>query len=325
MIARIEMITIGFILDFILGDPENWWHPVQGIGALITGLEKVLWKIFRISEEPEQHKGRKRFAGGILVFIVVVLTTAVPWALLWGAKQVHPALYVAVGGILCYPMLALRSLRKAGYKVFAALKNEDLLGARQAVARLVGRDTENLNAYEVTRAAVESVAENCSDGEIAPLLFMLVFGIPGGWFYKAVNTMDSMLGYKNDRYRYFGSAAARLDDVCNFIPARVTALFMIAAAWTLKMDYKNAARIWWRDRKANASPNASHPESACAGALDVQLLGDAYYEGKLVPKQTVGDDLKPIEFVDINRANYLILRTSVLCYLVGIAVLYLIG
>lgn len=324
MIDRIEMITIGFVLDFILGDPENWWHPVQGIGAMIAGLEKLFRKIGHLSEEPEKHIWRKRIFGALLVLIVVAVTTAVPWVLLWGAKQVHSALYVAVGGILCYPMLALRSLRKAGYQVFAALKDKDLERARIAVSRMVGRDTENLDAYEVTRAAVESVAENCSDGEIAPLLFMLVFGIPGGWFYKAVNTMDSMLGYKNDRYRYFGSAAARLDDVCNFIPARVTALFMIAAAWTLRMDYKNAARVWWRDHKANASPNAAHPESACAGALDVQLLGDAYYEGKLVPKQTVGDDLKPIEFVDINRANYLILRTSVLCYLVGIAILYFV-
>ena len=189
---------------------------------------------------------------------------------------------------------------------------------------MVGRDTENLNAYDVTRAAVESIAENSSDGEIAPLLFMMIFGIPGGWFYKAVNTMDSMLGYRNDRYRYFGSAAARLDDVCNWIPARITALFMIAASWTLRMDYKNAFRIWRRDRHANASPNAAHPESACAGALDVVLLGDATYEGKLVCKDTVGEDLKPIEVVDINRANYLILRTSNLVYLVGMAVLYFI-
>lgn len=254
----------------------------------------------------------------------MILTTAVPWLLLWGAKQLHPYAYIAVGGILCYPMLALRSLRKAGYRVFQALKEEDLARARVEVSKMVGRDTENLNAYDVTRAAVESIAENSSDGEIAPLLFMMIFGIPGGWFYKAVNTMDSMLGYRNDRYRYFGSAAARLDDVCNWIPARITALFMIAASWTLRMDYKNAVRIWRRDRHANASPNAAHPESACAGALDVVLLGDATYEGKLVCKDTVGDDLKPIEFVDINRANYLILRTSNLVYLVGMAVLYFI-
>ena len=182
MIARMEMITIGFLLDFILGDPENWWHPVQGIGALVSGLEKLFRKLFRISEEPEQDIGKKRFAGGLLVVIVVILTTAVPWLLLWGAKQLHPYAYIAAGGILCYPMLALRSLRKAGYRVFQALKGEDLARARVEVSKMVGRDTENLNAYDVTRAAVESIAENSSDGEIAPLLFMLIFGIPGGWF-----------------------------------------------------------------------------------------------------------------------------------------------
>lgn len=324
MIARMLMITIGFLLDYILGDPENWWHPVRGIGAMVQGLEKLFWKLFRISDEAEQDKGKKRFAGGLLVFLVVLVATGIPWLIMWGAKQLHPYVYIAVGGILCYPMLALRSLRKAGYQVFQALKDGDLARARVAVSKMVGRDTEKLDANEVTRAAVESIAENSSDGEVAPLLFMLIFGIPGGWFYKAVNTMDSMLGYRNDRYRYFGTAAARLDDICNWIPARITALFMIAASWTLRMDYKNAFRIWKRDRNANASPNAAHPESACAGALDVVLLGDATYEGKLVRKETVGDDLKPIEFVDINRANYLILRTANLVYLIGMVVLYFV-
>lgn len=324
MITRIEMITIGFVLDFILGDPEDWWHPVRAIGGLISGLEKLFRRLGRISEEPEEDRWKKLMFGGLLVLIVVSVTTAVPWLILWGASHVHRALYIVAGGVLCYPMLALRSLRKAGYQVFQKLKDGDLAAARTAVAKMVGRDTEKLDANEVTKATVESIAENSSDGEIAPLLFMMIFGIPGGWFYKAVNTMDSMIGYRNDRYRYFGTAAARLDDLCNWIPARVTAVFMILASWTLRMDYRNAFRIWRRDRRANESPNAAHPESACAGALDIQLLGDASYGGKLVRKDTVGDSIKPIEFVDINRANYLILRTSVLVYLIGMAILYFV-
>ena len=218
-------------------------------------------------------------------------------------------------------MLAMKQLKIESMKVFKALQRKDLKGAREAVSMIVGRDTKQLNESGITKAAVETVAENASDGVVAPLLFMMVFGVAGGWFYKTVNTMDSMIGYKNEKYRYFGTAAAKLDDVMNFIPARVTALFMVIASAFLNLNWKNAFKIWLRDAKKSTSPNSGQTEAVMAGALGVTLLGDARYFGKLVKKPEIGDKLREIKPEDIETANRMMYLSVFMIYVVGILIM----
>jgi len=227
---------------------------------------------------------------------------------------------VAVRAVLCYWLFAVRSLRDESMKVYDALSAHDLEKARTAVSMIVGRDTQNLSGEGVAKAAVETVAENTSDGVIAPMLCMVIGGPVLGWLYKSVNTMDSMVGYKNDRYRCFGTAAAKIDDVLNFIPARLSALLMIAACPMARLDAKEGWRIFRRDRYNHASPNSAQTESVMAGALHVQLAGDAWYFGKLVKKKTIGDPIRPVEAEDIRRANALMYFTSFL----GLAVFLLL-
>ncbi|MDE6960919.1 MAG: adenosylcobinamide-phosphate synthase CbiB, partial [Lachnospiraceae bacterium] len=219
-----------------------------------------------------------------------------------------------------YQLLATRSLKEETMKVYQALKAGDLTGARQAVSMVVGRDTAVLDEAGVTRAAVETVAENTSDGILAPLLFLAIGGAPFGYFYKAVNTMDSMVGYKNDRYLYFGRAAAKFDDVLNYIPARLSAVLMVCAGGLLGMDAGNAFRIYVRDRYNHSSPNSAHTEAVAAGALHIQLAGNAYYFGKLYEKPSIGDPDRPVEYEDIRRANRLLYGTAILGLLLFLAV-----
>lgn len=321
MTERIFIICCGFVLDLIFGDPLWLWHPVMGIGKVITWTDQFLRKILSIQEEKEADRVKKRAAGVWLVLITLTVSAAVPALLLYGAGLFHPWLKTGLSCVMCYQMLAMKSLRTESMKVYDALKKNDIVLARRAVSMIVGRDTQNLDEEGVTKAAVETVAENTSDGVIAPLLFMLVFGVLGGFFYKAVNTMDSMVGYKNEKWRYMGTAAAKLDDIMNFIPARISAAAMIAAAFFLRMDYKNAARIWRRDRYQHASPNSAQTEAVCAGALNVRLAGDAYYFGQLYHKPTIGDANRKVEAEDIRRANRLMYGTSVIVLTVGIAIL----
>lgn len=321
MTERIIIIAAGFLLDLLFGDPYWLYHPVRGIGQVITWTEKVLQKLFKYRSERESDRGKKRGAGVILVLAVLVFSVGIPAAVLIAAGRIHPCLKTGLSCFWCYQLLAMKSLRTESMKVFRALKSGDMEQARTAVSMIVGRDTKNLDEAGITKAAVETVAENTSDGVIAPLCYMLLFGVLGGFFYKAVNTMDSMIGYKNDKYCYFGTAAAKLDDICNFIPARIAAVFMIAAAFLLGYDGKNAARIYRRDRYQHASPNSAQTEAVCAGALSVQLAGDAYYFGKLYHKPTIGDDVRRIEAEDIKRANRLLYGTSVITVCVGIAAL----
>lgn len=318
---RILTVVIGFGLDLILGDPQRLWHPVMGIGRIISGTEKRLRKIGKLKEEKEADKEKKLTAGGVLVLVTVVLSVGIPAALLAAAERISHPLRVFIEAFMCYRLLAIKSLRTESKKVYDALKEGDAEKARKAVSMIVGRDTDKLDEEGITKAAVETVAENTSDGSIAPLLFMLLFGGLGGFFYKAVNTMDSMVGYKNDRYLYFGRAAARLDDVLNFLPARISAWTMIGAAFFLGMDWKNAAFIYKRDRFCHASPNSAQTEAACAGALGVQLAGDAWYFGKLHRKPTIGDKKRNVEPEDIMRANRLLYGTSVMVLLGGILLL----
>ena len=204
--------------------------------------------------------------------------------------------------------------------VYRELTKPDLPAARTAVSRIVGRDTQALTAEGVTKAAVETVAENASDGVIAPLFYMLLGGAPLALTYKAINTMDSMVGYKNERYLHFGRAAAKLDDIANFLPSRIAALLWVAAAALTGNDARNAWRIWRRDRRNHASPNSAQTESACAGALNVQLAGPAYYFGEYYKKPTIGDAVRPIEPEDIRRADRMMYAESLLALALGLVI-----
>lgn len=321
MKERILVICVGGILDLILGDPHWLWHPVRGIGKMIEWTEQGLRKLFGIRPEKEADVGKKKAAGVLLVLVVLTIALAVTFGLLTLAGMLHPTFRIVLECIICYQMLAMRSLKVESMKVYHALKNGDVEAARSAVSMIVGRDTGHLTAEGITKAAVETVAENTSDGVIAPLLYLFVFGVYGGVAYKAVNTMDSMIGYRNDRYLYLGRFAARLDDVYNFIPARVSALCMIMAAFLLGLDGKRAAFIFKRDRYCHASPNSAQTEAVCAGALGVELAGDAWYLGVLHKKPVIGDAVREVEAEDIARANRLLYVTSGIVFLVGILIL----
>lgn len=324
MAERIIVLCIGFILDIIIGDPYWLWHPVRGIGKVIELSEKILIKVFSIKESRENDIRKKLIAGGIMAIAVIFVSVAVPFVILYVAEKINTYLKIAVECIMCYEMLAMKSLKTESMKVYNALKGGSVENARSAVSMIVGRDTKRLDEEGIIKAAVETVAENTSDGVIAPLIYMMLFGPLGGFFYKAVNTMDSMVGYKNDRYYYFGRVAAKLDDILNYIPSRISAIFMIIAAFILKMDYKNALYIYKRDRYNHASPNSAQTEAVCAGALSVQLAGDAYYFSKLYKKPTIGDYKRSVEAEDIKRANSLLYGTSFITLLFGVLLMVII-
>lgn len=311
----------GFLLDLMFGDPRWLYHPVRLIGHLISGLERILRKWTGGRERSEKT------AGFIMWILVVSVSALIPLLLLMAAGQINPWLRYAVESFMCYQLLATKALKDESMKVYEELKKEDLEGARRAVSMIVGRDTASLTEEGVTKAAVETVAENTSDGIIAPLFYMVLGGAPLAFTYKAVNTMDSMVGYKNDRYLHFGCIPAKLDDVFNYIPARISAYLMIASAYLGGMDGKNAYRIYRRDKRKHASPNAAQTEAVCAGALRVGLAGDAYYFGKLYKKETIGDALRPVEYEDIKRANKLLYGTAILAMLVfgGLKLLVMLG
>lgn len=306
----IAACMIGVLIDWICGDPVWLYHPVRIIGTCITLLEKGLRKI------AGEDQGKLVCAGGVMWIMVVLLSAGVPFGILKLAEILHPAAAFVLECFWCYQLLAARCLAVESKKVYKRLAEHDLFGARKAVSMIVGRDTAELTEEGVTKAAVETVAENTSDGVIAPLFYMLIGGPVLGFLYKAINTMDSMVGYKNEKYLYFGRVAAKLDDVANFIPARISAWLMIASAGLLGMDAKNACRIYRRDRKKHASPNAAQTESVCAGALGVRLAGDAYYFGKLYEKEYIGDPLREICPEDILRANRLMVGTEILTLII---------
>ena len=309
-----EAVLGGFVLDTLFGDPPWLPHPVVLMGKAISALEKRLRA--RLPQTPQGEL----LGGAVVAFTLPVGTFLLTSLVCLGAAKLSPWLGLAVQMFWCGQALAAKGLAQESTNVYRALIKPDLPAARKAVSRIVGRDTQNLTLEGVTKAAVETVAENASDGVIAPLLYMLLGGAPLALTYKAINTMDSMLGYKNEKYLYFGRAAAKLDDAANYLPSRLAGLLWCAAAALTGNSPKGAWRIWRRDRRCHASPNSAQTESACAGALGVQLAGPAYYFGEYYAKPTIGDPLRPIEPEDIRRANRMMYAESVLALAVGLAV-----
>ncbi len=350
LLERGCILTLACLLDLLFGDPHWLYHPVQAIGFLISRWERLLWRLFHLREPQDMDRGRKKFAGFFLVLLVLLCTLS---GIMLSLRLLEHFLGIWAARLLqlfwCAQLLAAHSLFAESRKVYTALKKEGLAAGRRAVSMIVGRDTEALDESGVVKAAVETVAENTSDGVVAPMLFFCCFGLPGMFFYKAVNTMDSMVGYRNARYYDFGTAAARLDDLCNFLPSRISGILMVLAAGFCGLFYRflgqclrrknrvgimaeaaknvpifsgrNAWRIFLRDRRKHKSPNSAQTEAACAGALSVQLAGPAVYFGKTVEKPYIGDPIRPVEKEDIIRANVLMLCTAMLCYGLGMAVL----
>ena len=304
---HLAAIIAGFILDLIFGDPHWLPHPICLIGNLIGFIERNL----RPRLEP--NKGALLLGGALMVIIVLVISFVVPMAILLAAGMVSPWLAFALETLMCYQIFATKCLRDESMKVYTALHNHDLADARVKLSWIVGRDTQHLDEEEITKGAVETVAENTADGIIAPMFYMFLGGVPLAFLYKGINTMDSMVGYKNDKFLYFGRCAAKLDDLANLLPARITGLVMIGAAFVLGLDGKNAWKIFWRDRYNHLSPNSAMTESVTAGALNIQLGGDHFYFGKLVHKDTIGDDIRPVCPEDIVKTNRLLYMTAVLC------------
>ncbi len=287
-------IGVALLLDGLLGDPPSWPHPVRWIGRLAAASERWCRRLF----------GDTVTAGGCCVLLVLLVTGTVTAVLLAAAGMLHPYVRSVAAVLVLYTCFALRDLLRHSRRVHAALAAGDLEAARRRVAMIVGRDTADLDTAGVVRACVESVAENMVDGVTAPLFYAFIGGPVGAMLYKAVNTMDSMFGYRNDRYEKFGRIAARLDDAANFIPARLTGLVIVLAALLTGFDWRRSWRIFLRDRLAHKSPNSAHSEAAAAGALGVQLGGSAVYFGRMLTKPTIGDatvPLAPSHILMVNR------------------------
>lgn len=312
MICHLAAFCAGFFLDMIFGDPLGSFHIVVWLGRGISLLEKGFRRIL-----PKTAGGQ--LAGGfLLVLLIAVGSFSLSAGFLSLLYELYPAAGLLGESFLCWQCLAMRGLKRESMRVYGC--RHDLGAARSAVARIVGRDTEKLDLSGVFRACVETVAENCTDAEIAPMLYLAVGGGALGVLYKAINTMDSMLGYRTPEYLYFGRTAARLDDAANLIPARIAALLMIAAAGMTGQDGKNAVRIFLRDRYRHSSPNSGQTESVCAGALHIRLGGPSFYFGERVEKPAIGDDSRPIEAEDILRANRLLYGTGWLCFFLCVLV-----
>ncbi|ATD55517.1 adenosylcobinamide-phosphate synthase CbiB [Clostridium chauvoei] len=305
-------LTIGFILDLIIGDPENPIHPVRIMGSLCKVLENFFRNVMKKSLK----------LGGFITWIIVVLVVYfVSHDILKVAMEINNILSIILSSILIYFCISTKGLKIEGLKVASYLIKDDIEGARKQLSYIVGRDTKSLDKEGITRAVVETIAENMSDGVIAPLFYVGIGGAPLAMAYKAVNTMDSMFGYKNEKYKDFGFFPAKLDDVFNYIPARLTGIFTIIIAFILKLNWRNSFKIYNRDKNNHTSPNSAHPEAAVAGALGVRLGGANYYFGKLVEKPTIGDNLKEVVLEDIYITNKILYGVAILGYILAILIM----
>ena len=307
--------TIGLVLDFIIGDPNNPFHPVRIIGALGIKLENITRRVFK----------NLKISGFVTWLGVILITFLVNSLIVRLAFSISNIFGIIIEGILLYFCISFKGLKVEGLKVIKVLESGDIEGARKQLSYIVGRDTKVLDEEGIIRAVIETVAENTSDGIIAPLLFGALGGAPLAMTYKAVNTCDSMFGYKNDKYIDFGFVSAKMDDLFNYIPARLTGYLVIFAAFILGLDYKNSYRIYKRDRYNHTSPNSAHPESAVAGALGIRLGGANYYFGKIVEKPTIGDKNKVIEISDLYKTNNILLVVTLLGFSVGLIIIILGG
>ena len=302
-------LTIGFLLDLLIGDPQNPFHPIRFIGKLCNSLEKIFRKMLSKS---------LKIAGLLTWIFSVVIVYTISFLIL------KLSFSTAISGIMIYFTISAKALKVEGLKVIKFLLKDDLEGARKQLSYIVGRDTNSLDKEGILRAVVETIAENMSDGVVAPILYAGLLGAPFAFVYKAVNTMDSIFGYKNDKYKDFGYFPAKLDDIFNYIPARITGYLIIVSAFILKLDYKNSYKIYSRDKYNHSSPNSAHPEAAVAGALGLKLGGPNYYFGKLVEKPTIGDNIKNIDYTDVYKTNNILYLVTTLSYLFAV-VLTLIG
>jgi adenosylcobinamide-phosphate synthase len=311
-------LTLGFVLDLIIGDPQNWPHPIRYIGRFITYLENIFGKF-------NQNRSRQ-FLSGVLLWIITVFTAYfIPMIILFFTSKINLYLFLLVEGLMCYYILAVKNLKDEAKKVYASLIKKDLRRSREDLSMIVGRDTENLDKESIIKATVETVSENISDGIIAPMLFIALGGAPLGFAYKASNTLDSMVGYKNEKYHYFGKFSALADDILNFIPSRISGLLIILSSFILRYNYKNSWKIFIRDRKNHSSPNAGQSEAAAAGALNLKLGGPNYYHGTLVEKPFIGDSLKSIEVTDILKVFKLMYTSAFLGLLLSLAIICFLG
>ena len=309
-------ITLGFLLDLIIGDPQNPIHPIRIIGSLCKTIEKFFRKILKKSLK----------VAGLMTWILVILIVFLfNYYLLKGAYAINNIFGVVLASIMIYFCISTKALKVEGLKVVKYIIKDDIEGARKQLSYIVGRDTENLDKESILKAVVETVAENMSDGVIAPLFYAGIGGTPLAFLYKAVNTMDSMFGYKNDKYYDFGYFPAKLDDVFNYIPARLTGYFTVVIAFVLGLDYKNSFKIYNRDKNNHSSPNSAHPEAAVAGALGVRLGGANYYFGKLVEKPTIGDNLEKVDLNKVNQTNRILYGVSILGYIMTVIIRWILN
>ena len=331
-------LAIGSISDLVIGDPGGSLHPVVWIGRLIGALEKLLYahgpeggrykaESNKTDDSDQIGINKKRFRAGLLLWLLTIaVTVAITLFIVAAAYKAGPIVGILIEALLTLFILAGRSLYNESMKVYKALEADDIEAARRDLSMIVGRDTQALDDEGIIKASVETVAENTSDGVTAPLIFTALGGPVLGFMYKAVNTMDSMLGYKNERYEYFGKTAAVADDIFNYIPSRISAVLMICASalaglFSGSYNAKDAFVIWKRDRAKHKSPNSAQTESVCAGALGIRLAGDAYYGGVCIKKPYIGDENRKAENADIKRANVLMFLTSFLTFILAQAFL----
>lgn len=315
--ASIPLVAL--IIDAIYGDPRSDYHPVVLIGKMISAYESFLYP-----KKKDSH-AFLLFRGGITVFLVLATVGCITALLSWLAYQAGMFLFAVVSAIILYFTISPRALTRDGMEIYELLSIGDMVSARKRLSWIVGRDTDTLDEYDIARATVETIAENTTDGIISPLFYFLLFGPIGAMVYRAGNTMDSMLGYKNDRYLFFGRIAARLDDGLNYIPARITFLLFVAAAFVLRLDYKNAWRIGLRDAPKHPSPNGGYAEATVAGAMHVRLGGYNYYQGKREFREYMGDVERPLSKSSIKTSIFLMYSATILFVLIETVVLCGIG
>lgn len=301
----VRVIAAALIMDFAFGDPRNMYHPVMAIGCYIERFERVFYKM-------TTEKADRKVMGLVLWISTIALTLLTVIGLLKFADKIHPLFYHAVNVFLIWMGIASKSLKRESMAVYEALESRDMDEARHRLSYIVGRDTKGLSSESIVQATVETVAENTSDGVIAPLFYAFIGGAPLMWVYKAVNTLDSMVGYTSIKYLDYGFVSAKMDDLFNYLPARLTALLMIASSYILGYSGKESYETWRKDSRKHKSPNSGHPEAAAAGALGIQLGGDSTYSGQLIRKPFIGKKIKTPELEDIRRTNIMMQTAAVI-------------